>query len=83
MVIIIGCYNNFIQKFSLLSFLKTYDNYNTKISLDSIFPYMLRLVLWSLCYLFADIIQNQYYNEYQEGLVEIAKGFLNILLNQS
>ena len=27
--------------------------------------------------------QNHYYNEYHEGLVEIAKGFLNILLNQS
>jgi chromosome segregation ATPase len=26
--------------------------------------------------------QNYYFNEYHEGLVEIAKGFLNILLNQ-
>jgi hypothetical protein len=27
--------------------------------------------------------QNHYYNEYHEGILEIAKGFLNILLNQS
>jgi hypothetical protein len=26
--------------------------------------------------------QNYYYNEYHEGLVEVTKGFLNILLNQ-
>lgn len=26
--------------------------------------------------------QNRYYNEYYEGILEIAKGFLNILLNQ-
>jgi chorismate mutase len=26
--------------------------------------------------------QNQYYDKYHEGLVELAKGFLNILLNQ-
>jgi hypothetical protein len=26
--------------------------------------------------------QNHYYNEYHEGILEIAKGFLNILLNQ-
>jgi predicted transcriptional regulator len=26
--------------------------------------------------------QNYYYNEYHEGLVELSKGFLNILLNQ-
>ena len=26
--------------------------------------------------------QNHYYNEYHEGLLEIAKGFLKILLNQ-
>ena len=26
--------------------------------------------------------QNYYYNEYHEGILEIAKGFLNILLNQ-
>ena len=26
--------------------------------------------------------QNRYYNEYHEGLVELAKGFLNSLLNQ-
>ena len=26
--------------------------------------------------------QNHYYNKYHEGLVEMAKGFLNILLNQ-
>jgi hypothetical protein len=27
--------------------------------------------------------QNRYYNEYYEGILEIAKGFLNILLSQS
>jgi len=32
---------------------------------------------------FTKVHQNYYYNEYHEGLVEIAKGFLNILLNQS
>ena len=26
--------------------------------------------------------QNYYYNKYHEGILEIAKGFLNILLNQ-
>ena len=26
--------------------------------------------------------QNYFYNEYHEGILEIAKGFLNILLNQ-
>jgi hypothetical protein len=26
--------------------------------------------------------QNRYYNEYHEGLLELAKGFLKILLNQ-
>ena len=26
--------------------------------------------------------QNYYYNKYHEGLLELAKGFLNILLNQ-
>ena len=26
--------------------------------------------------------QNYYYNEYHEGLVELAKGFLKLLLNQ-
>jgi hypothetical protein len=26
--------------------------------------------------------QNYYYNEYRQGLLEIAKGFLNTLLNQ-
>jgi DNA repair ATPase RecN len=30
----------------------------------------------------AETYQNYYYNKYHEGLVEIAKGFLNILLNQ-
>jgi hypothetical protein len=28
------------------------------------------------------LYQNRYYNEYHEGLLEIAKTFLNILLNQ-
>ena len=28
------------------------------------------------------LYQNPYYNEYYEGLLELAKGFLNILLNQ-
>jgi chorismate mutase len=27
--------------------------------------------------------QNYYYNEYHEGILEIAKGFLNVLLNKS
>ena len=26
--------------------------------------------------------QNRYYNQYDEGLLELAKGFLKILLNQ-
>jgi hypothetical protein len=26
--------------------------------------------------------QNRYYKEYHEGLLELAKGFLNIMLNQ-
>ena len=28
------------------------------------------------------IYENRYYNEYHEGLIELAKGFLTILLNQ-
>jgi hypothetical protein len=30
---------------------------------------------------FPKVYQNYYYNKYHEGLVELAKGFLNILLN--
>jgi hypothetical protein len=31
---------------------------------------------------FPKAYQNYYYNKYHEGILELAKGFLNILLNQ-
>ena len=33
-------------------------------------------------YIFIMSSQNRYYNQYDEGLLELAKGFLKILLNQ-
>jgi hypothetical protein len=58
-----------------------YDNNNS--ILDSSMGTTVAAIASSLCTSTTKPHQNRYYNEYHEGLVEIAKGFLNILLNQS
>ena len=51
-----------------------YENNNDNIFDSSTTPSAMRSSL---------IPQNRYYSEYHEGLLELAKGFLSILLNQS